>query len=265
MNFKEDSFMFLLGALVILAVTGQAVFFLIRALRRGKEIGLSKTTMKNTVVSSMLFTIAPSFAMVATLVALTPSMGIVLPWVRNSVIGNITQEMTAATSALDAIGNGASLANPITDKTAFLLVLWVMTLASSLPLILIPLFLKRTQKKIRKAAKAKDPKWVDAMSAAAFIGIICSFIARSIAGIGSFDKLTGSYNYDGAGIVSVSALISSILCMLLLQKIAVKKNIHWLDEFSMPIAMFFAMGVVILMSQTLPETLYQFEWRTPVA
>ena len=265
MDFKEDSFMFILGALVILAVTAQAVFFLIRALRRGREIGLPRETLKNTIVSSMLFTIAPSFAMVATLVALTPSMGIVLPWIRNSVIGNITQEMTAATSALDAIGNGASLANEISDKTSFLLVLWVMTLASSLPLILIPLFLKRVQKKIRKAAGAKDPKWVDAMSAAAFLGIICSFIARSIAGVGSFDKLTGNYNYDGAGIVSIAALMASVLCMLLLQRVAIKKNIHWLDEFSMPIAMFFAMGVVIVLSQTLPESLYQFEWRVPVA
>ncbi len=265
MDFKEDGFMFLLGAIVILSVIAESVFFLVRAVKRGKALGMTAQTMKNAAAQSALFTIAPSFAIVATLVALTPSLGIVLPWIRNSVIGNITQETTAATTALDALGGGMSLASPVTDKNAFALILWVMTLASALPLILIPLFLKRVQKGIKKAAKKRDPKWVDLMSAAAFLGIICSFLARSIAGIGSHNTLTNTYNYDGAGLVSVAALLSSVVCMLILQSIANKRKIRWLDEFAMPLSMFFAMGVVVALSLILPVTLYQLEWRVPAA
>ena len=257
--------MLALGLAVIIAVLGQSVFFLVRALKRGKELGVSSLVIKSTIISSTLFTIAPALAIVATILALSPALGIILPWIRLSVIGNITQETTAATAALDAVGNGASLAYAVTDETVFSIVIWVMTLGSSLPLLLIPLLLKKLQKGIKKVAGGKDSKWTDAMSAAAFIGLICAFIARSIAGMGSHNVLTGEYNYDGAGIVSVAALLSSVVCMLALQKIAEKKSIRWLETFSMPMAMFFAMGVVVVLAQILPESLYLFEWRIPEA
>ena len=264
-DFKESSFIFLLGGIIIAAVLGQSVFFLVRALKRGKELGVSSLSIKSTIVSSTLFTIAPALAIVATILALSPALGIVLPWVRLSVIGNITQETTAATAALDAVGSGASLAHEVTNPQAFSVVMWVMALGSSFPLILIPLLLKKLQKGIKKVAGGKDSKWTDAMSAAAFIGLICAFLARSIAGIGSWNSLTGEYNYDGAGLISVAALVTSIVSMLLLQKLAQKKNIRWLDTFSMPMAMFLAMGIVIVLAQVLPESLYQLEWRVPAA
>lgn len=264
MDFREDGFMMALGAAVVAFVLGQSVFFLVKAWKRGKEIGISSLNMKNTVISSTLFTIAPALAIVATVLALSPALGIVLPWIRLSVIGNITQETTAATAALDAAGNGATLAYAVTDKRIFSIIIWVMTLGSSMPLIIIPIFLKKLQKGIKKAAGSKDQKWIDAMSAAAFIGLISAFIARSLAGIGSTNAQTGVYNYDGAGLMSVAALASSIICMLVLQKIAVKKNIHWLDTFAMPISMFFAMGVTVVLAQVLPESLYLLEWRVPV-
>ena len=75
---------------------------------------------------------------------------------------------------------------------------------------------------------------------------------------------TITYNYDGAGLMSVATLISSTVIMLILSKIAEKKNITWLSNFAMPISMFAAMGIAILLSQVLPESLAHFEFRAPV-
>ncbi|MGI6744658.1 MAG: DUF5058 family protein [Acutalibacteraceae bacterium] len=263
MDFREDSFMLILGLIVVLAISVQSVFFLIRAIRRGREIGVSSLVIKNTVISSVLFTLAPSLAIVATVVALSPSLGIILPWIRLSVIGNITQETTAASTALASVGDGSSLSFAVTDKGTFNVVMWVMALASSFPLLIIPLMLKRLQKGIKKFSGNKDSKWTDAMSASAFLGLISAFIARSIAGVGTFNSVSGQYNYDGAGLISAAALVSSIIAMIILQKIALRYKIKWLDSFAMPMSMLLAMGVVIVLAQILPESLYQLEWRMP--
>ncbi|MCR5783766.1 MAG: DUF5058 family protein [Clostridia bacterium] len=261
MDFKENGFFTAVGAIVILVILGQSVFFLVKAWKRGKEIGITASTMKNTVISSVLFTVAPAFAIVATVLALSNALGLVVPWIRLSVIGNISQETTAASAALETVGG--SLASKVEDPYAFGLITWVMTLGSALPLILLPLFLKKLQFGVHKAAGKGDPKLVDALAAAAFIGLIAAFIARAIAGkgAGGDNPLYGKQFGDGAGVMSVACLATSIVVMLILQRIATKKNIRWLETFAMPISMFAAMGVAIIMAIALPENIAFLEWR----
>lgn len=268
MDFREDSFMLVLGLLVIAFVLAQSAAFLVRALKRGKAIGIPKGTMQNTIVQSVLFTVTPALAIVATIIALTPALGIILPWIRLSVIGNITQETAAATAAIEAVTTGGGLGTVITDKTTFAAVMWVMTLASSLPLVILPLCLKKIQHGMNKAmGKSGDAKLTDTLAAAAFIGLIAAFIARALAGRGTATAAADgsiTYNYDGAGIMSVATLVVSTVLMLVLSKIAEKKNIKWLQNFAMPISMFAAMGFAMLLSQILPETLAHFEFRAPI-
>ena len=66
---------------------------------------------------------------------------------------------------------------------------------------------------------------------------------------------------DGAGIMSVLTLISAVAVMLILEKIAAKFKLKWLETFAMPISMFAAMGVAILISVALPENIAYLEWR----
>ena len=55
MNFKEDSFMVVIALCVVFFVVAQALFFLVRAVKRAKELGIANQTIKNTIVSSSLF------------------------------------------------------------------------------------------------------------------------------------------------------------------------------------------------------------------
>ena len=95
MNFKEDSFMVAIALCVVFFVVAQALFFLVRAVKRAKELGIANQTIKNTIVSSSLFTIAPAIGIVATVLTLSAGLGYVLPWIRLTVIGNISYEVTA--------------------------------------------------------------------------------------------------------------------------------------------------------------------------
>lgn len=255
MDFKTSTFMYALGGLVALFVIAQSLFFLIRAYRQGKKIGLSEKTMKKTIVSSSLFSIAPSIAILATILTLSGALGIVLPWIRLTVIGNITYEVPAAESALEALGIVGGLSADVTDKTAFSAAAWVMTLGSVMPLVIVPFAVKFIQKKIGKAVH-KNGAWADAMSSAAFVGLISAFVGRAILGSGDANTLG-----DGAGVMSVIALVTSMIFMYIFMKITQKKNVAWLETFAMPLSLFIALAVVILFNEVLPSTIANFEWR----
>jgi len=255
MDFRQAPFMYVLGAAMALFVIAQSLFFLRKAWKRGREIGVPVSTLRGTVTSSVLFTIAPSMAIAATVLALSNSLGLVLPWIRLSVIGNLSYEATAAAAAADGLGLAGGLSAPVTDPAAFSAIAWVMTIGSIFPLILLPIFLKKVQAKIGKATSGKE-KWTDLISAAAFVGLIAAFVARAIAGSGEADTAG-----DGAGVLSVLTLVTAIAVMLLLELLVNKKGWKWAEPFTMPVSMFAAMGAAVLFARILPEQIAFLEWR----
>ncbi|MCL2301056.1 MAG: DUF5058 family protein, partial [Firmicutes bacterium] len=181
-DFRQSPFMYALGGAVVVFVVAQSLFFLRKAWKRGREIGVPVSTLRGTVTSSVLFTVAPSMAIAATVLALSNSLGLVLPWIRLSVIGNLSYEATAAATAAEGLGLARGLNAPVADPTSFSAIAWVMTIGSVFPLILLPIFLKKIQAKIGKAVEKKgSADWTDLISAAAFIGLIAAFVARALA------------------------------------------------------------------------------------
>ena len=246
MDFKESGFMYALGGFIVVFVLAQSLFFLIRAWKQGKKLGLSTAIMRGTVTQSALFSLAPAISIVATILTLSGALGIVLPWIRLTVIGAISYEVPAAESAMEALGYTGGLSAEITDPLGFSTAAWVMTLGSVMPLVIIPFAMKKIQNSIGKAV-SKNTAWADVMSAAAFIGLISAFVGRAIVGQG--DKAVLG---DGAGIMSITALAVSMLSMLLFMQIEKKKKIAWLQSMAMPLAMFIGMGAVMLLANVLP-------------
>ncbi len=252
-NFKTSPLMYALAGFVVLFVIVQSVFFIVKSWKRAKEIGIETDKLKQTVISSALFTIAPAISILATVLALASALGIVLPWIRLSVIGNLAYETVAAEAALGVFGS--SVSNEITDVTQFSTIAWTMTIGSCFPLVLLPIFCKKIHKIMGKATeKSKSAGALgDILGAAAFIGIIAAFISRSIAGVPS----------DGpsAGVMSVATLLSAMIFTVALDYLCRKKNIKKLEPFVLPIAMFGAMGIAVLLTQVLPPEIAAFTWR----
>ena len=277
MDFKESPFMYAIALFVVAFVISQSVFFLVKSLKKAKELGIPKETLKTTMVSSAVFTVAPAISILATVIVLANALGIVLPWIRLTVIGNLAYETTAAQTALDFWGE--SLKHSVGDTQQFATIAWAMTLGSIAPLILLPFLCKKLQKKIgatvNKSEKSK--KFGDAISAAAFIGIVMAFVSREIysytvqktnvldaagnsivneAGqILKVKTITGS-----AGLMSILVLVCAIVFMLILDIICKKFKLTMLEPFAMPIAMFAAMGMAVLFTYVLPENLVNHTW-----
>ena len=151
--------MFLYGVAiaVILFVLAQSTFFLVRALRRGKELGFSSAQLKKTMISTAVFTIAPAVSILIGVITLSKFLGIPLPWIRMSVIGAITYELPAATSTANALG--ISLSEIITDPSIYSAIAWVMTLGILPSIILPPILMKRIQGGMVKLQN-KDKKFL---------------------------------------------------------------------------------------------------------
>ena len=255
-DFKSDGFMFLIVLGVIIFVCAQALFFMKKAWTRGLELGITKDKLKNAVTSSAIFSFAPAIGIAITVITLSVALGYVLPWIRLTVIGAIQYETIAAIGALEATGMEAGLSQPVTDPETFSAIAWVMTLGSILPLILIPIVLKKIQKGVSDVA-SKNSKWMDVMTAAAFIGLISAFIGRGLAGTGKAEEAIIG---DGAGVLSLTALVTSISFMVFFTLINRKLKKNWIEALAMPLSMVLAMVFVVIINSFFPE-IAAIEWR----
>ena len=63
MDFSVNSgFLYAVTALVVVFVLAQSAFFLLKAARRARQLGITGQTIRKTVLSSALFSVAPAVA-----------------------------------------------------------------------------------------------------------------------------------------------------------------------------------------------------------
>ena len=283
MDFKSSPVLYLIAGAVILFVLGQYVFFLVKAWKRGKELGIDAKKLRDSVTSSALFTVPSALSVLATVIALAPALGLVVPWVRLSVLGNITYETVAATEAIKAAGVETGIIEAITDPEVFTAVAWVMTLGICFSLVILPFVAKPLHKKFLNAGKKKEEEpvekaeetavaeetakgkkkakrsfagFMDHVTPALFIGLISAFISNSILGAGKPETFG-----DGAGVISVITLATAIVVSAVLEIVAKKMKLTWLEPFVMPIGMIIAMVVAIVAFNVLPSEIALLEWR----
>lgn len=167
--------LFVIVGVIIAAVLAQSAYFLVKSYRRARSIGMDMRKVKKSIVSSAIFTIAPAVSIVITILALSKSLGIALPWLRLSVVGSLSYEAIAAANA--ASGMGKTLAELAGNMTAsqYVTISIVMTISIMVGIWLVPLIAKKMQKGL-VSFEAKDKKWSDIIQASLFIGMISAFV-----------------------------------------------------------------------------------------
>lgn len=236
MEFNINStFLYLLAVCVVLFVLVQSIFFLIRAYRRGKQIGITTETLRKTIVSTAIFTVAPAISILLGVVTLSKFLGIPLPWIRMSVIGAITYELPAATSTANALS--ISLSEAITDPKIYTAIAWVMTLGIMPSIVLPPILMKKIQGGMIRI-KNKDTKWGDIFMTAMFLGMISAFLGMVFA-----DVRSGMKGFIPIFVLLVSAAIMGI-CGILIKKFQMK----WLETYALSISMIGAMLFAVLIT-----------------
>lgn len=228
----NSPFLYGITAIVIIYVLAQSLFFLVRAARRAKELGIETRVIKKTILSTSLFTIAPAAAILLGVITLSKFLGLPLPWLRLSILGALTYELPAASSTATAMN--LALSAPITDPKAYTAIAWVMTLGI-IPGIFVVLFgLKKMQAGI-VSIKSKDAAWGELFMASMFLGMISAFVGTLFA-----DVRSGLPGYIPIAVALVSAVIMAV-CGILIKKC----KMAWLEQYALPISMLGAMAASI--------------------
>ena len=229
----------IVGAIIAL-VMAQSVFFLVKSVKRAKALGISKDTVKKTISSAAIFTIAPAIAVLVGVVALSKSLGVALPWLRLSVIGSITYETVAAGNALEAAGMSAGMT--ITNPSIFITIAWVMTVGIAAGLVFVPFVTKKLQTGMSKIGM-KDKKWGEIFNNAMFLGMISAFLGYVFCDVGLVVK------GDTSGLIPVCVMATSAVVMAICGTIATKAKIRWLTDYALP------MSLIIGMASAIPYTM----------
>lgn len=236
MEFNPNStFMYIVAVCVIVFVLAQSAFFLVRAYRRGKELGISAAKLKKTMVSTAVFTIAPAISILIGIVTLSKFLGIPLPWIRLSVIGALTYELPAATSTANALN--VSLSQMVTDPKVYSAIAWVMTLGILPSIILPPVLMKKIQGGVVKL-RNKDSKWGDLFMTSLFLGMISAFLGMVFS-----DVRSGLSGWIPVFVMLVSAALMGIIGLLIK-----KCNLKWLETYALAISMVGAMVFAALIT-----------------
>lgn len=225
-------FLYGLTGFVVLFVIAQSVFFLVRAVRRARQLGLARGVVSKTISSTALFSIAPALAILIGVITLSQFLGLPFPWLRLSVLGALTYELPAATTTAGAMG--LSTAVPVTDARAFGAIAWVMTLGIIPGIFLVLFGLKKIQKGVIALGR-KDEKWGAILMDCLFLGMISAFTGLLFA-----DVREGLSGWVPLAVALVSAFLMGV-CGLLIKKCGVK----WLEQYALPLCMLCAMAAAI--------------------
>ena len=216
------------GIIAFVAVV--CVIFLVRSYRAGLAIGIDPARMKRAITSSATFSVLPS-------------VGILLGVIALSVIGALHYETQVAQAAAEQVGMHALSAAEMTPQ-GFATIALLMSVCIMWGMILSIFFNKRYLKRLGNdgAKSASGVGFGDSAMTAMFIGLVCAYIGSYIGAFVSGEGLfTCTGDWTPLIVVAVSAAVMALFVYL-----SEKKNMAWLESFSIAGSMLIGMAAAVL-------------------
>jgi len=229
--------LYLLAGIIILAVLAQSVFFLVKAWKRGLQIGMDRAKLRRIAVSAGVFTIAPALAIVISVITLAKDLGVPLPWLRLSVVGSLSYETIAATNAESAMGLTFGQTTGLTG-TQYVTIASVMTLSIMVGIWLVPVVCKRLQGGMSSLEK-RDKKWADVFQIAMFIGVIAAFVGFV------FCDVSDVFRGSAAGLIPVCVMAVSAIVMCISGVLVKVIKAPWISDYALPLSLIVGMASAI--------------------
>ena len=234
--------LFVLAGILVAVVLGQSVYFLVKALRRSKEIGMDQTKIRKTIKTAAVFTIAPAVSIVISVITLSKSLGLPLPWLRLSVVGSLSYEAIAASNAVSAMGLELGKIDNLTAQQ-FVNITLVMTISILVGIWLVPVIGKKLLGGMSKLEN-RDAKWADIFQNAMFIGMISAFLGYVFCDFSRLwapvEGFSPTYGLIPVCVMAVSALVM-VVCGVLMRKF----KWAWINDYALPISLVLGMASAI--------------------
>ncbi len=255
---------------VILVIVAMCLSFLHKSWQAGLQLGMDKAVLKKAAISSATFSLLPGISILLGVVALSGTLGVPLPWLRLSVIGNLQYEVNVAQIAATGIGLSGLVLSEMTAE-AFVTICLVMTcgiLGGALMCIFtLQAYTKKLSRKKANPAKAdadsgaaidtlaadaqaeqdtatpaasadaapakKQKNFGDWAMVAMFVGMCATYIGSYIGQVS-----------QGTLLPLLTALVAGA-CMAVCGAIERKKGFAWLENFDLAASMLVAMAFAV--------------------
>ena len=233
--------LYILVAILVAVVLGQSVYFLVKALRRSKQIGMDQAKIRKTIKTAAVFTIAPAVSIVISVITLSKSLGLPLPWLRLSVVGSLSYEAIAASNAVSAMGLTLGKIESLTAQQ-FVNITLVMTISIMMGIWLVPAIGRKLLGGM-SSLENRDKKWAEIFQNAMFIGMIAAFLGFVFC---DFSRLwiPGDYS-PTSGLIPVCVLIVAAVVMVICGLLMKKPKFAWLGDYALPISLILGMASAI--------------------
>ncbi len=238
--------LYLICGSIIAFVALLCLVFMVRAYKAGKAIGMDTTKMKRAIMASATFALLPSVGILLGVIALSGSLGTPWPWLRLSVIGALHYETQVAQAAAEAVGMG-SLAGSEMTASGFSTIALLMSICIMWSMVLSIFFNKKYMKKLgggsKKSPSSGGANFGDMAMDAMFVGLVSAYIGSYI---GDFVSGEGMFTFAGdwmpLSVVAVSGAVMALFIYL-----GEKKNMGWLESFSIAASMIVGMAAAVVL------------------
>ena len=234
--------LFLLVGIIVAAVLAQSVFFLVKAVRRSKAIGMDQAKIRKTIRTAAVFTVAPAIAIVISVIALSKSLGIALTWLRLSVVGYLSYETIAAENAVSAMGLTLGKIDSLTARQ-YVNITLVMTISIMVGIWLVPVIGKRLQNGMT-TLEHKDSRWADILNNAMFIGMIAAFLGYVFCDFSMLWNPVAGVS-PTTGLIPVCVMAVSAVVMALCGLSMKRFHWKWVNDYALPISLVLGMASAI--------------------
>ena len=256
--------LYIIAGLLVAVVLAQSVFFLVKAMRRSRELGMDQKKIRKTIKSAAIFTVAPAVAIVISVITLSKKLGLPLPWLRLSVVGSMSYETVAANNALSSMAQSLGSPVPLTAQQ-YLNVLLVMTISIMMGIWLVPVIGKKLQNGMTSLSN-RDAKWADTFSNSLFLGMIAAFLGfvfcdvsrlwtadengivtvleTQVNEVGEKIKVPVEYS-STSGLIPVCVMLVSAVFMVICGLLMRKPKMKWLSEYALPLSLVLGMAAAI--------------------
>lgn len=216
----------------IAIVMAMCIFFFIRGRKRAMELGISKTEFNSAMRGCIVFSIVPSIAVIIGLFSLAPLLGAPWPWFRLSVVGSLQYELMAADLAATGVGYDSLAAfNASQDPSALGAIMFVMSVSIMAGMV-CNIFLTKRICMTANSYTSKRGAW-GALAISCFTtAMMCTFLPAQLV----------------SGLIPLLTAVISALITIGLSKLAVAKQIKWLPDFIMSIALILGMASAVMLT-----------------
>ena len=246
----NSPFMYAVCGSIVAFIAAVCVLFLVRAYRAGTAIGMDRAKLNRVIISSATFTVLPALAILLGVIALSGSLGVPWPWLRLSVIGALHYETQVASAAAEATGMSSLSAAEMTAGSFSTICLLMSVCIIWGPLLSI-FFTKRYSSRLNATDEKGERKeniftagFGDMAITAMFIGLVSAYIGSYI---GEIVSGSGRFSFNGNWLPLAVSIVAAI-AMAVFVWLREKKDIEWIESFSICGSMLIAMAAAIIMA-----------------